>query len=134
MDERLKFIARLLDGEKMAALCRDFGISRKTGYKIHGYSKRGRRFTLSSSFRLTHHASRSAACGPISANERIATRPDLHDKSLIPPLSGRTTPARGFIGERDCEVAHTCLALSSPMFEIAKWALVPGGEHATATS
>src|SRR5207302_7430771 len=34
MDERLKFIARRLDGEKMAALCRQFGISRKTGYKI----------------------------------------------------------------------------------------------------
>src|SRR5213592_780978 len=34
MDERLKFVARLLDGEKMAALCREFGISRKTGYKI----------------------------------------------------------------------------------------------------
>ena len=34
MDERLKFIARLLDGEKMAVLCRQFGISRKTGYKI----------------------------------------------------------------------------------------------------
>jgi transposase len=34
MDERLRFIARLLDGEKMAGLCREFGISRKTGYKI----------------------------------------------------------------------------------------------------
>ena len=34
MDERLKFIARLLDGEKMAVLCRQFGISRKTGYKM----------------------------------------------------------------------------------------------------
>ena len=34
MDERLKFIARLLDGEKMAPLCREFGISRVTGYKI----------------------------------------------------------------------------------------------------
>ncbi len=34
MDERLRFVARLLDGEKMAAVCRDFGISRKTGYKI----------------------------------------------------------------------------------------------------
>ena len=31
MDERLKFIARLLDGEKMAVVCRAFGISRKTG-------------------------------------------------------------------------------------------------------
>jgi len=34
MDERLKFIARLLDGDKMAELCREFGVSRKTGYKI----------------------------------------------------------------------------------------------------
>lgn len=34
MDERLKFVARLLDGEKMALVCREFGISRKTGYKI----------------------------------------------------------------------------------------------------
>jgi putative transposase len=34
MDERLKFIARLLEGEKMAPLCREFGISRVTGYKI----------------------------------------------------------------------------------------------------
>ena len=34
MDERLKFVARLLDGEKMAPLCREFGISRKTVYKI----------------------------------------------------------------------------------------------------
>lgn len=34
MDERLKFIARLLDGEKMSVLCREFGISRKTGYKL----------------------------------------------------------------------------------------------------
>lgn len=34
MDERLRFVARLLDGEKMAVMCREFGISRKTGYKI----------------------------------------------------------------------------------------------------
>ena len=34
MDERLRFVARLLDGEKMAALCREFAVSRKTGYKI----------------------------------------------------------------------------------------------------
>jgi putative transposase len=34
MDERLRFVARLLEGEKMASLCAEFGISRKTGYKI----------------------------------------------------------------------------------------------------
>ena len=34
MDERLRFVARLLEGEKMAELCREFDISRKTGYKV----------------------------------------------------------------------------------------------------
>jgi len=34
MDERIKFVARVLDGEQMTELCREFGISRKTGYKI----------------------------------------------------------------------------------------------------
>jgi hypothetical protein len=34
MDERLRFVARLLEGEKMAPLCAEFGISRKTGYKV----------------------------------------------------------------------------------------------------
>ena len=34
MDERLQFVARRLAGETMAELCREFGISRKTGYKV----------------------------------------------------------------------------------------------------
>jgi transposase len=34
MEERLRFVARLLDGEAMTVVCREFGISRKTGYKI----------------------------------------------------------------------------------------------------
>ena len=34
MDERLRFVARLLEGEKMAPLCAEFGISRKTGTKF----------------------------------------------------------------------------------------------------
>jgi transposase InsO family protein len=37
MDERLRFIAACLeDGETMSALCRQFGISRKTGYRWLG--------------------------------------------------------------------------------------------------
>src|SRR4029453_8044390 len=52
MDERLRFAARRLEGEKMAPLCAEFGISRKTGYKIfdrykdcglQGFSDRSRR-------------------------------------------------------------------------------------------
>jgi len=34
VDERLRFVAQLLDGEPMTEVCRAFGISRKTGYKI----------------------------------------------------------------------------------------------------
>ena len=34
MEERLRFVARLLDGEAMTDVCRDYGVSRKTGYKI----------------------------------------------------------------------------------------------------
>src|SRR5262245_62487625 len=34
MDERLHDVLPILEGEKMAVLCREFEISRKTGYKI----------------------------------------------------------------------------------------------------
>lgn len=34
MEERLRFVARLLEGAGMSEVCREFGISRKTGYKI----------------------------------------------------------------------------------------------------
>ena len=40
VDERLRFIARLRDGDKMAGLCAEFGISRKTGYKIRDREER----------------------------------------------------------------------------------------------
>ena len=39
MEERLRFVARLLDGEPMSEACRSFGISRKTGYKIYNRYK-----------------------------------------------------------------------------------------------
>jgi transposase InsO family protein len=34
LSERLKFIIRLREGERMTDLCQEFGISRKTGYKL----------------------------------------------------------------------------------------------------
>ena len=52
MDERIRFVARLLEGERMAGLCREFQISRKTGYKlfqryrdcgVEGFTDRSRR-------------------------------------------------------------------------------------------
>ena len=47
MDERLRFVARLLDGEAMTDVCRDFGVSRKTGYKIFDRYKEYRLEALS---------------------------------------------------------------------------------------
>lgn len=35
MDERRKFVTRLLQGDSMTEVCREFGISRKTGHKIY---------------------------------------------------------------------------------------------------
>jgi putative transposase len=34
LEERMKFVSRYLQGEKIAVLCNEFGISRKTGHKI----------------------------------------------------------------------------------------------------
>jgi putative transposase len=56
-DERLRFVARLLDGEKMAGLCREFGISRKTGYKLYDrYREVGARAFSDRSRRPYRHA------------------------------------------------------------------------------
>jgi transposase InsO family protein len=42
MDERVRFVGKLLDGEAMSDVCREFGISRKTGYKIFNrYKEQG---------------------------------------------------------------------------------------------
>ena len=34
MEELLRFVARLLEGEPLTEICRAFGISPKTGYKL----------------------------------------------------------------------------------------------------
>jgi transposase len=39
VDKRLRFVAGILDGEAMSDVCRPFGISRKTGYKIFNRDK-----------------------------------------------------------------------------------------------
>lgn len=42
VEERLLFVARLIEGEAMTDLCREFGVSRKTGYKIFNrYKEQG---------------------------------------------------------------------------------------------
>ena len=82
MDERLKFIARLLDGEKMAGLCREFGVSRKTGYKIlsrynscglEGLTDRSRRPDVDDQFELGRLFDRNLCW--IGSLENLVDRP-----------------------------------------------------------
>jgi putative transposase len=59
MDERMRFVARLMEGEKMAVLCREFDISRKTGYKIFSrYKESGIEGLTDRSRRPYRHANR----------------------------------------------------------------------------
>jgi hypothetical protein len=39
MDERIRFIGRLLESEKMAPLCREFGIRRVTGCRTRSNAR-----------------------------------------------------------------------------------------------
>ena len=62
MEERLRFVARLLEGEAMAELCREFGISRKTGYKIFDrYKECGLEALSDRSRRPVHYANQLPA-------------------------------------------------------------------------
>ena len=57
VDERIRFVGRLLDGESMSEVCRDFGISRKTGYKIYNrYRAEGAEALSDRSRRPVRHA------------------------------------------------------------------------------
>ena len=59
MDERMRFVARLKEGEKMAVLCREFDISRKTGYKLYNrYQNCGIEGLTDRSRRPYRHANR----------------------------------------------------------------------------
>jgi Helix-turn-helix domain len=68
MDERLRLVAKLLDGESMTDVCREFGISRKTGYKIF-------RVNASASRRSTMASGSSASCSTISATSTWSRKP-----------------------------------------------------------
>jgi putative transposase len=99
IDERLQFIARLRDGDKMAELCRSFGISRKTGYKIlNRYNEVGLEGLTDRSRRPYRHANQlpkqiedlivslkreKPTWGAPKIMERLARRyPDVHTPAI----------------------------------------------------
>jgi len=83
MDERLKFVARLLDGEKMAGLCREFGISRKTGYKIF---RRYRNFGLDGLTDRSRRPYRQANQLPFQVESRIVQLKQEHPSWGAPKI------------------------------------------------
>jgi hypothetical protein len=69
----MRFVMRLKDGESMASLCREFGISRKTGYKfferyeecgLEGLSDRTRRLVSFMDYDLGYIKLEEKLCSP----------------------------------------------------------------------
>jgi len=86
MEERLRFIAQLLDGEAMTDVCHQLGISRKTGDKIFNrYKEHGLEAVSDRSRRPVRCATPSApqgevlqpdpanACGGLRLHEKLTT-------------------------------------------------------------
>src|ERR1700730_8537448 len=100
MDERLRFVARLLDGEKMAAVCREFDISRKTGYKIFSrYKDCGLDGLTDRSRRPYRHANRLPLESSVVASavySLIAQKSEWHGTAtdLLNQLNGLTASVR----------------------------------------
>ena len=116
MDERLRFVARLLEGEKMAPLCAEFGISRKTGYKIFDrYKDCGVQAFSDRSHRAHRQANRLPA--PIEATivrlkrEYLAGAPRRFARS-----SGGSSPARTYrpsAPSTRCSIATTWCSIDA---------------------
>ena len=55
VSERMKFVSRILEGERMTDVCREYGISRKTGYKIFArYEREGVSGLEASAFNMAY--------------------------------------------------------------------------------
>ena len=74
MEERFGFVTRRLEGESMSALCREFGISRKTGHKIFArYREHGLEELHDQSRRPRRNANRLPL--PVEASTSTRTSP-----------------------------------------------------------
>src|SRR5688500_8053478 len=95
-DERLRFIARLLDGETMTALCAEFGISRKTGYKVYDrYKDVGVRGLTDRSRRPYRHANQL----PLVIEKTIVRLKREYPSGGAPKIRERLRPALSHPGQ-----------------------------------
>jgi transposase len=78
MEERLRFVARLIEGEPMTEVCRAFGISHKTGDKLFERSREeGATALADRSRRLTRSHGRrtaSARLGSIPRSTAVSAK------------------------------------------------------------
>jgi len=106
MEERLRLVARLLDGEAMTDVCREFGVSRKTGYKIFDRYKelgvaervsvnpRWKDKAFSIFFNQAYHSSygpKAAKRAKASVRPLVLCKAQHHDRGC---LSDRKLPAQ----------------------------------------
>ena len=83
LDELLRFIARLLECEKLAPLCREFGISRVTSYKIFDRCK-GNAVLMDSMI-----AARPCNDRPASCRSRSSARLSMVPRAGVEPATYR---------------------------------------------
>src|SRR5262244_881631 len=99
MDERLQFVARRLAGEPMADLCSEFGISRKTGYKMfERYQDCGMQGLTDRSRRPHHYAHKPPLPGGELHPEREARALELgcpqDPRAPAPPILRHPHPGQ----------------------------------------
>jgi hypothetical protein len=111
VDERLRFVARVLEGEKMAVLCREFDISRKTGHKIFNrYKESGLEGLTDRSRRPYRQANRL----PFQVETLIVQLKKEHPSwgapkiRAKPPIAQRDQPAGDQHGARSAGPAQPC--------------------------
>ena len=104
VEERMKFVARLRSGERMTDLCREFGISRKTGYKLaqrfEDYSAVGLLDQRRVPERIPHRTSREVAELLVELRQRHPTwGPKKLRTRFIAAHPAIAVPAASTIGE-----------------------------------
>jgi transposase len=64
VEESMQFVLPLKDGESMASLCREFGISRASGYKVYERYKECRLEGLTDPARIPYRYAKGWLVGP----------------------------------------------------------------------
>ena len=107
MDERLRFVARLLEGEKMAELCREFDISRGS---ISRWASRSERRSKGPDFHLPDTGLGAGRQTPdCLASIRFAHRAITSPNTLSPPPTAKRQGDSGDEGRHAARLP--CMAM-----------------------